>query len=43
MKPAWTIVGVADVPQSFKWCRALLDLPEAAPARDYFGQIVDSE
>lgn len=43
MKRTWTIIGVADVPQSFKWYRSLLGLPERAPAHDYFGQIVDSD
>jgi hypothetical protein len=39
----WTIIGVADVPQSFKWYQSLLGLPETAPAHDYFGQILDSD
>jgi catechol 2,3-dioxygenase-like lactoylglutathione lyase family enzyme len=39
----WTIIGVADVPQSFKWYQSLLGLPETAPAHEYFGQIVDSD
>ena len=43
MKHTWTIIGVADVPQSFKWYQSLLGLPETAPAHDYFGQIVDSD
>jgi catechol 2,3-dioxygenase-like lactoylglutathione lyase family enzyme len=43
MKRTWTIIGVADVPQSFKWYQSLLGLPETAPAHDYFGQIVDSD
>ncbi|WP_407146498.1 VOC family protein [Bradyrhizobium sp. ORS 86] len=43
MKRLWTIIGVADVPRSFKWYQSLLDLPETAPAHDYFGQIVDSD
>jgi catechol 2,3-dioxygenase-like lactoylglutathione lyase family enzyme len=43
MKRTWTIIGVADVPQSFKWYQSLLGLPEAAPAHDYFGQILDSD
>jgi catechol 2,3-dioxygenase-like lactoylglutathione lyase family enzyme len=43
MKRTWTIIGVADVPRSFKWYQALLGLPEAAPGHDYFGQIVDSD
>jgi hypothetical protein len=37
------IIGVADVPQSFKWYQSLLGLPETAPAHDYFGQILDSD
>ena len=43
MKRTWTIIGVADVPQSFKWYQSLLGLPETAPAHDYFGQILDSD
>jgi catechol 2,3-dioxygenase-like lactoylglutathione lyase family enzyme len=43
MKRTWTIIGVADVPQSFDWYQSLLDLPETAPAHDHFGQIVDSD
>jgi hypothetical protein len=43
MKRTWTIIGVADVPRSFKWYQSLLALPVTAPAHDYFGQIVDSD
>jgi catechol 2,3-dioxygenase-like lactoylglutathione lyase family enzyme len=43
MKRTWTIIGVADVPRSFKWYQSLLGLAETAPAHDYFGQIVDSD
>jgi catechol 2,3-dioxygenase-like lactoylglutathione lyase family enzyme len=43
MKRIWTIIGVADVPKSFKWYQSLLGLPETAPAHDYFGQIVDAD
>ena len=43
MKRTWTIIGVADVAQSFKWYQTLLDLPESAPAHDYFGQIFDPD
>jgi catechol 2,3-dioxygenase-like lactoylglutathione lyase family enzyme len=43
MKRTWTIIGVANVPQSFKWYQSLFGLPETAPAHDYFGQIVDSD
>jgi catechol 2,3-dioxygenase-like lactoylglutathione lyase family enzyme len=41
MKRIWTIIGVADVRQSFKWYQSLLSLPETAPAHDDFGQILD--
>jgi catechol 2,3-dioxygenase-like lactoylglutathione lyase family enzyme len=43
MKRTWTIIGVRDVPGSFKWYQSLLGLPETAPAHDYFGQILDSD
>jgi hypothetical protein len=43
MKRTWTIIGVANVPQSFKWYQPLLGLPETALAHNYFGQIVDSD
>ncbi len=43
MKRIWTIIGVIDVPGSFKWYQSLLGLPEAAPAHDHFGQILDSD
>jgi catechol 2,3-dioxygenase-like lactoylglutathione lyase family enzyme len=43
MKRIWTIIGVADVPRSFRWYQSLLGLAETAPAHDYFGQIVDTD
>ena len=43
MKRTWTIIGVANVPQSFKWYQSLLGLSETAPAHDYFGQIRDAD
>src|SRR5512132_1893754 len=43
MRRTWTIIGVGDVPGSFKWYQSLLGLPETAPAHDYFGQILDSD
>jgi catechol 2,3-dioxygenase-like lactoylglutathione lyase family enzyme len=43
MKRTWTIIGVADVPRSFRWYQSLLGLPETAPAHDYFGQIVEQD
>src|SRR4030095_1672397 len=43
MKRLWTIIGVMDVPGSFKWYQALFGQPETAPAHEYFGQIVDAD
>lgn len=43
MKRTWTIIGVADVPVSFKWYQSLLGLPTTTPAHDYFGQILDAD
>jgi catechol 2,3-dioxygenase-like lactoylglutathione lyase family enzyme len=43
MKRIWTIIGVADVARSFQWYQSLLGLPEANPAHDNFGQIVDPD
>ena len=43
MKRTWTIIGVADVSQSFRWYQTLLGLAETAPAHDDFGQIVDTD
>ncbi|HWU75544.1 MAG TPA: VOC family protein [Rhodanobacter sp.] len=43
MKRTWTIIGVVDVARSFKWYQSLLGLPEARPAHDYWGQIVDTD
>ena len=41
MKRTWTIIGVRDVPVSFKWYQSLFGQPEAAPGHDYWGQICD--
>ena len=43
MRRMWTIIGVGDVPASFKWYQSLLGLPPTAPAHDDFGQILDSD
>jgi catechol 2,3-dioxygenase-like lactoylglutathione lyase family enzyme len=43
MKRTWTIIGVADVAASFKWYRRLFGQPEAPPAHDDFGQILDAD
>jgi catechol 2,3-dioxygenase-like lactoylglutathione lyase family enzyme len=43
MRRIWTIIGVADVPRSFKWYQALLGQPAGLPAHDDFGQLIDSD
>ena len=43
MRRTWTIIGVGNVPASFKWYQSLLGLPETTPAHDYFGQILDTD
>lgn len=43
MKRIWTIIGVSDVPSSFKWYQSLLGQPETRPGHDYFGQILDPD
>jgi catechol 2,3-dioxygenase-like lactoylglutathione lyase family enzyme len=43
MKRTWTIIGVRDVPVSFKWYQSLFGQLETAPGHAYFGQIRDSD
>src|SRR5438876_8018604 len=43
MKRTWTIIGVSDVPSSFKWYQSLFGQSETQPGHDYFGQILDSD
>jgi catechol 2,3-dioxygenase-like lactoylglutathione lyase family enzyme len=43
MKRIWTIIGVKDVPRSFKWYQSLLGLPATSPGHHYFGQILDAD
>ena len=43
MKRTWTIIGVRDVPGSFKWYQSLFGQPETSPAHDHFGQILDAD
>ncbi|MDX6578261.1 MAG: hypothetical protein QOE96_4214 [Blastocatellia bacterium] len=43
MKRTWTIIGVSDVPSSFKWYQSLFGQPETRPGHSYFGQILDSD
>lgn len=43
MKRTWTIIGVSDVPRSFKWYQSLFGQPGKPPEHDYFGQILDTD
>jgi catechol 2,3-dioxygenase-like lactoylglutathione lyase family enzyme len=43
MKRTWTIIGVRDVPSSFKWYQSLFGQPATVPGHDYFGQILDTD
>jgi catechol 2,3-dioxygenase-like lactoylglutathione lyase family enzyme len=43
MKRIWTIIGVRDVPASFKWYQSLFGHSEMSPSHDHFGQIVDAD
>jgi catechol 2,3-dioxygenase-like lactoylglutathione lyase family enzyme len=43
MKRTWTIIGVRDVPASFKWYQSLFGQPETQPAHTYWGQILDAD
>jgi catechol 2,3-dioxygenase-like lactoylglutathione lyase family enzyme len=41
MVRTWTIIGVGDVPASFKWYQSLFGQPERPPEHPDFGQICD--
>ena len=43
MKRKWTIIGVRDVPGTFKWYQSLFGQAETFPSHDYFGQILDTD
>ena len=43
VKRTWTIIGVANVPRSFKWYQALFGQPSTLPAHEDFGQILDAD
>jgi len=43
MKRTWTIIGVRDVPSSFKWYQSLFGQPRTPPGHHYFGQILDTD
>lgn len=43
MKRIWTIIGVRDVPVSFKWYESLFGHSGTALGHDYWGQIRDPD
>jgi len=43
MKRIWTIIGVKDVPASFRWYQSLFGHRSKSPAHPDFGQILDSD
>jgi catechol 2,3-dioxygenase-like lactoylglutathione lyase family enzyme len=43
MKRTWTVIGVKDVPGSFKWYQSLFGQSETRLGHDYFGQILDAD
>jgi catechol 2,3-dioxygenase-like lactoylglutathione lyase family enzyme len=43
MTRTWPIIGVADVPGSFRWYQSLLGLQVTPPIHDYFGQLIDAD
>jgi predicted enzyme related to lactoylglutathione lyase len=43
MKRTWTIVGVGNVANSFRWYQSLFGQRRKKPAHTYFGQIQDAD
>ncbi|HZF15036.1 MAG TPA: VOC family protein [Steroidobacteraceae bacterium] len=43
MKRTWTIIGVSDVPSSFKWYQSLFGQPATRPGHADWGQILDPD
>ena len=43
MKRTWTIIGVKDVPRSFRWYQSLFGQPSRPPEHPDFGQLLDSD
>ena len=43
MKRTWTIIGVRDVPRSFRWYQSLFGQRPKRPEHPYFGQLRDSD
>jgi len=43
VKRTWTVIGVDNVPRSFEWYQSLFGQAKAAPAHDYWGQLLDDD
>src|SRR4029079_11120719 len=43
MKRPWTIIGVRDVPTSFRWYQSLFGQPATSPGHPDWGQLLDSD
>ncbi len=43
MKRTWTIIGVRDVPGSFKWYQSLYGQPATRPSPDDFDQVLETD
>jgi catechol 2,3-dioxygenase-like lactoylglutathione lyase family enzyme len=43
MKRTWTIIGVKDVPRSFRWYQRLFGQRPRRPEHSHFGQLLDSD
>ena len=43
MKRTWTIIGVSDVPRSFRWYQSLFGQRPTRPAHRDFGQLADAD
>src|SRR5689334_12640661 len=43
MKRTWTIIGVRDVPRSYRWYQSLFGQRLTPPAHSDFGQLVDTD
>jgi catechol 2,3-dioxygenase-like lactoylglutathione lyase family enzyme len=43
MRRLWTIIGVSDVPRSFRWYQSLFGQPETEPGHPYWGQLLDTD
>jgi catechol 2,3-dioxygenase-like lactoylglutathione lyase family enzyme len=43
MKRTWTIIGVRDVPRSFKWYQSLFGQRAKRPAHPDFGMVLDAD